>query len=162
MYLNKANILGNLTRNPELKTLPNGTKITSFSLATNRTWKDKDGSKKEEVEYHNVVVFGRQAETSAQYLVKGQKCLVTGRLKTQSWEDTATNKKMYRTEIIADNVQFGSRSDSKPTENPSNLNETLPIKDIQLPPEMQQQDISADVREMYPESLDDEFNEIPF
>jgi single-strand DNA-binding protein len=111
MYLNKATIIGNLTRDPELKTLPSGMKITSFSLATNRTWKDASGAKKEAVDYHNIVVFGRQAETSAQYLKKGSQAMIEGRLQTQSWDDAGSGKKMYRTEVVADRVQFGTRSE---------------------------------------------------
>lgn len=110
MYLNKAMIVGNLTRDPELKTLPSGIKVTSFSLATNRVWKDAAGNKQEAADYHNVVVFGRQAETSAQFLAKGSQVLVEGRLQTRSWDDAGTGKKMYRTEIVADRVQFGTRS----------------------------------------------------
>lgn len=110
MYLNKAMIVGNLTRDPELKTLPSGMKVTSFSIATNRVWKDAAGNKKEAADYHNIVVFGRQAETSAQYLKKGSQVLIEGRLQTQSWDDATSGKKMYRTEIVADRVQFGSRS----------------------------------------------------
>lgn len=111
MYLNKAMIVGNLTRDPELKTLPSGMKVASFSLATNRVWKDSAGAKKEAVDYHNIVVFGRQAETSAQFLRKGSQALIEGRLQTQSWDDAQTGKKMYRTEIVADRVQFGRRAE---------------------------------------------------
>jgi single-strand DNA-binding protein len=111
MYLNKAVIVGNLTRDPELKALPSGGKVTSFSLATNRVWADQNGQKKEATDYHNIVVFGRQAETSAQYLAKGQQVLVEGRLQTRSW-DGQDGKKNYRTEIVADRVQFGSRPGS--------------------------------------------------
>ncbi|MEX1028079.1 MAG: single-stranded DNA-binding protein [Candidatus Paceibacterota bacterium] len=106
MYLNKAIIIGNLTQDPELKSLPSGVQVTNFSLATNRVYNDKDGNKQESSEFHNIVVFGRQAETSAQYLKKGQQALVEGRLQTRSWEDQSGVKK-YRTEIIADRVQFG-------------------------------------------------------
>ncbi|MEI6042196.1 MAG: single-stranded DNA-binding protein [bacterium] len=109
MYLNKAFVIGNLTRDPELKALPSGMSVTSFSVATNRVWKDKDGSKQEAADYHNIVVFGRQAETSAQYLKKGSSVLVEGRMQTRSW-DGADGKKLYRTEVIADNIQFGSRA----------------------------------------------------
>ena len=108
MYLNKALIVGNLTRDPELKTLPSGIKVASFSLATNRVWM-KDGQKQEAVDYHNIVVFGRQAETSAQYLKKGSQAMIEGRMQTRSWDDAGTGKKMYRTEIVADRVQFGRR-----------------------------------------------------
>lgn len=108
MYLNKAFVYGNLTRDPELRSLPSGVQVTSFSVATNRVWKDKDGAKQEAVEYHNIVVFGRQAETSAQYLKKGSSVLIEGRLQTRSWESDGVKK--YRTEIVADRVQFGPRS----------------------------------------------------
>jgi single-strand DNA-binding protein len=108
MYLNKAIIIGNLTRDPEMKALPSGMSVTSFSVATNRVWKDKNGAKQEAADYHNVVVFGRQAETSAQYLKKGSSVLVEGRMQTRSW-DGADGKKLYRTEVIADNIQFGNR-----------------------------------------------------
>jgi len=108
MYLNKAIILGNLTRDPEMRSMPSGASVTSFSLATNRVWKDKDGNKQESTDYHNIVVFGRQAETSAQYLKKGQSVLVEGRIQTRSWE--AEGVKKYRTEIAADRVQFGPKA----------------------------------------------------
>ncbi|MCX6752845.1 MAG: single-stranded DNA-binding protein [Candidatus Nomurabacteria bacterium] len=108
MYLNKAIVIGNLTRDPELKALPSGIKVCSFSLATNRVWKDKNGAKQESADYHNVVVFGRQAETVAQYMKKGNSMLVEGRMQTRSWDDKDGSKK-YRTEIIADKTQFGPR-----------------------------------------------------
>ena len=108
MYINKAMVFGNLTRDPELKTLPSGMSVTSFSIATNRIYNDRDGKRQEQVEYHNIAVFGRQAETSAQYLKKGSSAYVEGRLQTRSWE--ADGVKHYRTEIIADRVQFGPRS----------------------------------------------------
>ncbi len=108
MYINKAMIFGNLTRDPELKTLPSGMNVCSFSLATNRVYKDRDGNRQESVDYHNVAVFGRQAETSAQYLKKGSGAFIEGRLQTRSWE--ADGVKHYRTEIVADRVQFGPRT----------------------------------------------------
>lgn len=110
MYLNKALIIGNLTRDPELKSLPSGIRVASFSVATNRVWKNKDGAKQESVDYHNVVVFGRQADIVGQYLKKGGSVLVEGRMQTRSWDDASGTKK-YRTEIIADRVQFGPRKE---------------------------------------------------
>lgn len=110
MYLNKVYLIGNLTRDPELKSLPTGSKVCTFSVATNRVWKDQNGAKQESTEYHNIVVFGRQAETSAQYLKKGQQVMVEGRIQTRSWDDKTTNEKKYRTEIVADSVQFGAKS----------------------------------------------------
>ncbi len=112
MYLNKAILIGNLTRDPELKSLPSGIKVCSFSLATNRVWKDKNGARQESADYHNVVVFGRQAETVAQYMKKGNSILVEGRMQTRSWDDKTSGEKKYRTEIIADRTQFGPRGGS--------------------------------------------------
>lgn len=109
MYLNKAMIYGNLTRDPELKSLPSGIQVCSFSIATNRVYKDRDGKRAEQTDYHNVVVFGRQAETSAQYLKKGASTFVEGRLQTRSWDGDG-GVKQYRTEIVADRVQFGPRT----------------------------------------------------
>ena len=110
MFLNKATIVGNLTRDPELKSMPNGNKVTSFSVATNEVYKDASGAKVEKVEYHNIVVFGRIAETSAQYLKKGQSVLIEGKIQTRSWDDKTTGEKKYRTEIVAHNVQFGYKA----------------------------------------------------
>lgn len=109
MYLNKVLIVGNLTRDPELSTIPSGQKVCKIGVATNRVWKDKAGAKQESTTYHNIVVWGRQAETSAQYLKKGQQIMVEGRIETRSWDDKTTGEKKYRTEIIADRVQFGSK-----------------------------------------------------
>lgn len=110
MYLNKVIIVGNLTRDPELSTIPSGQKVCKIGVATNRVWKDKSGAKQESTTYHNIVVWGRQAETSAQYLKKGQQVMVEGRIETRSWDDKTTGEKKYRTEIIADRVQFGAKS----------------------------------------------------
>ncbi len=107
MYLNKALIYGNLTRDPEMRALPSGLNVTSFSVATNRVYKDRDGVRQESTDYHNIVVFGRQAETVNQYLKKGNGAFVEGRLQTSSWEKDG--QKQYRTEIIADRVQFGPK-----------------------------------------------------
>lgn len=113
MYLNKVFIIGNLTRDPELKAIPSGMKVCSFSVATNRVWKDKNGARQEAADYHNIVVFGRQAETVAQYMKKGSQVMIEGRMQTRSWDDQATNTKKYRTEVIADRVQFGSTGGPK-------------------------------------------------
>ena len=111
MYINKALLYGNLTRDPELKSLPSGSSVATFSLATNRVWKDKDGNKQESTDFHNVVVFGKQAETVSQYLRKGSSAFVEGRMVTRSW-DAQDGTKKYRTEVVADRVQFGPRGGS--------------------------------------------------
>ena len=110
MYLNKAILIGNLTRDPELKAIASGNKVCTFSLATNRTYKDANGARQEKTEYHNIVVWGKTAENVAQYMRKGSQILVEGRMETRSWDDTATGTKKYRTEIIADTIQFGAKS----------------------------------------------------
>lgn len=107
MYLNKVLLYGNLTRDPELRALPSGMNVVNFSIATNRVFRDRDGKKQEQTDFHNVVVFGRQADTVNQYLKKGSGVFVEGRLQTRSWEKDG--QKMYRTEVVADRVQFGPR-----------------------------------------------------
>jgi single-strand DNA-binding protein len=109
MYLNKAIVIGNLTRDPEMKSLPSGIRVATFSLATNRVWKDKNGAKQESADYHNIVVFSKTAELVGQYLKRGQSALVEGRMQTRSWDD-ASGVKKYRTEIVADRVQFGPKA----------------------------------------------------
>lgn len=109
MYLNKAFLYGNLVRDPEMKALPSGIKVANFAIATNRSYKDKDGNKKETTEFHNVVAFAKQAELICQYLKKGNGIFVDGRLQTRSWDDKATNSKKYRTEVIVENFQFGPK-----------------------------------------------------
>lgn len=115
MFLNKAILIGNLTRDPELRALPNGGKVCSFSIATNRVWKDKNGVRQESVDFHNIVVFGRAAETVAQYMKKGSSILVEGRIQTRSWDDKTTGEKKYRTEIVAERTQFGPKSGGAPS-----------------------------------------------
>lgn len=110
MYINKAILIGNLTRDPEQRALPSGVAVTNFSIATNRVYKDQDGNRQESTDYHNVVVFGRQAENCAQYLKKGQSVYIEGRIQTRSWEQDGQKK--YRTEIVAERVQFGPKSGS--------------------------------------------------
>jgi single-strand DNA-binding protein len=108
MYLNKAMVYGNLTRDPELKALPSGMNVCSFSLATNRIYNDRDGNRQEAADYHNIVVFGKQAENCAKYLTKGNGAYVEGRMQTRSWEKDG--QKHYRTEVVADRVQFGPKN----------------------------------------------------
>lgn len=106
MNLNQATILGRVTRDPEIKVLPSGVKVATFSMATNKYWKDQQGQKQESTEFHNVVFFGNVVDTIGSYVRKGSLLLVQGRLQTRSWEDKDTGKKMYRTEIVGDLVQL--------------------------------------------------------
>ncbi len=100
--LNRAEVLGNLTRDPEVRTLPSGQAVCSFAVATNRRWKDKDGNLKEDTQYHEISVWGRLGELASQMLSKGKKVYVEGRLQTNSW-DGNDGVKRSKTEIVADN-----------------------------------------------------------
>lgn len=108
MNLNKAFILGNLTRDPELRTLPSGQSVVNFGVATNRYWRDKEGNRKEEVQFHNIVVFGPRADIAAKYLTKGSLVLVEGRIQNRSYEDK-TGQRRFVSEIVAESLQLGPR-----------------------------------------------------
>jgi len=116
MYLNKVILYGNLTRDPELKALPSGQQVGSFGLATNRSFKNKEGQQQEQTEFHNIVSFGRTAEVMAQYLKKGRAVFIEGRLQTRSWDKDGV--KQYRTEVIVDSFQFGAQAGER-TEAPA-------------------------------------------
>ena len=112
MNLNKIFLIGRLTRDPELKTLPSGNPVVNFGLATDTFFTDKSGQKQQQVEFHNIVLFGRLAEIASQYLTKGSLTFLEGRVKTRSWEDASGNKK-YRTEVIGQRLQLGPKSAPK-------------------------------------------------
>jgi len=104
--INKVIIIGNMTKDPELKALGTGTSVVNFGVATNEKWNDKStGEKKEKVEYHNIVVFGKQADNINTYTKKGSKVYLEGKLQTRSWEDKDGNRR-YTTEILANDVKF--------------------------------------------------------
>jgi len=106
MNVNKVILVGNITRDPELKALPSGVQVVSFSIATNEVY-TKDGEKHEKTEFHNIVAFGKTAENIAKYMKKGSQIFIEGKLQTRSWE--ADGIKKYRTEILANMVQFGAK-----------------------------------------------------
>jgi single-strand DNA-binding protein len=97
--LNKVQLIGNLTREPEVRFTGNGTAVATFGIATNRSWKDAEGEVKEAVEFHNIVAWGKLAEICEQLLHKGGKVYIEGSLTTRSWDDEESGKKMYRTEV---------------------------------------------------------------
>jgi single-strand DNA-binding protein len=109
MDLNRVMIIGRLTRDPELRALPSGRSVASFSVATNRQWTDAQGQKQKQVEYHNIVVWSKLAEVANQYLKKGSQVYVEGHLQTREWTAQDGTKK-NRTEIICDSfIMLGSR-----------------------------------------------------
>lgn len=143
--LNKVMVIGRLTRDPESRNIPTGQLVSSFSLATNRTWKDQSGSKQEKTEFHNVVAWGKLAEICKQYLNKGKKVFIEGRLQTRSWDDQNGQKK-YKTEIIAENMQMldnvsngpvGSNNISQKEDN----NNELPMIDLENEEEINIEDV---------------------
>ncbi|OGM00701.1 hypothetical protein A2480_04680 [Candidatus Uhrbacteria bacterium RIFOXYC2_FULL_47_19] len=103
MNLNRAMIIGNLTRDPELRTTPNGQNVATFGVATNHTWTDSSGQRQEKAEFHNIVAWGKLAEICSQYLGKGRKVYIEGRLQTREWE-SQDGAKRNRTEIVAENM----------------------------------------------------------
>lgn len=108
MNLNKVLLIGRLTGDPQIKTTTSGQTVATFSMATNRYWTDKSGQRQEDTEFHNLVVWGRQAEVANKFLVKGSLAFIEGRLKTRSWQDNqGQNRKT--TEVIVENLQLGPR-----------------------------------------------------
>ena len=116
MNLNKAYIIGNLTRDPETRSLPSGQSVVSFSVATNRTWTDQSGQKQTAVEYHNIVAFGKLADICSRYLSKGRLVLIEGRIQNRSW-NSPDGQKRNRTEIVAENMQMGPRFNAEQNSN---------------------------------------------
>lgn len=125
MNLNKAIIVGNLTRDPESRALPSGQPVVSFSIATNRVWNDPNGGKQESTEFHNIVAFGKLAEICSRYLSKGRLVLIEGRIQTRSWQDQGGSKR-YKTEIIADNMQMGPRFEAAANKDSRNTTYAAP------------------------------------
>lgn len=136
MNLNRAFILGNLTRDPETKTTPSGQTVCRFGIATNRVWNDKSGVKQQKAEFHNIVAWGKLAEICSQYLQKGKMVLIEGRIETRNWT-TPDGIKKYWTEIIAEKMQMGPKgySTGGPMggEQPEHSPEGMPIE-AEIPP----------------------------
>lgn len=138
MNVNKVILVGRLTRDPELRNTSSGQNVATIGLATNRVWKDKNGQKQEQTEFHNIVTWGRLAEISAQYLTKGQEAYFEGRLQTRSYtgKDGVERK---TTEVVAESMQLGSRAggaarspqQSQPTSRPAQ--KPMPAKEEEIP-----------------------------
>jgi single-strand DNA-binding protein len=126
--VNKAIILGNLGKDPEVRFLPNGDAVCNFSIATTESWKDKNGQKNDKTEWHNIVLFRKLAEIAGEYLKKGRPVYIEGRLQTRKWQDKEGADR-YTTEIVADTMQMlGSRDEAReapsaPAEAPTNFDD---------------------------------------
>lgn len=154
--INQVTILGNLTKDPVLKYTPNGNAVISFSMATNRQWLDKaTGEKKEDVQFHNVVFWGKSAEIISQYVMKGYALLIQGRLQTRSWDDKNAGVKRYTTEIVGDNFWLLNQRGGKVENSVGNTDSAgNPVEDIIIPDEEIQP--SADQVNTPPEPLPDD------
>ena len=159
MNLNKAFVLGNVTRDPEVRSLPSGQQVTSFSMATNRFYTSSAGEKKQEAEFHNVVCFGKLADISSRYLTKGSLVLIEGRIKTRNWVN-AQGVKQYRTEIIADSLQLGPRSSGGGNSNPGNSNYGKSFSPSPEPEQSKQDEIPI-IEENYTPPIAEQASEEP-
>jgi single-strand DNA-binding protein len=131
--LNKVMIIGNLGRDPEMRYIPSGSPVTTFSVAVTRSWRNAEGQPQEETEWFTVVAWNKLAEVANQYLSKGRKVYVEGRLRTRSWDDANSGEKRYRTEVVAQDIQFieprgqGSGGDFGPQEQPAQDFDDMPF-----------------------------------
>ncbi len=144
MDLNRATILGRLTRDPELKSLPSGKSVTTFSVATGRQWTDANGQKQKQSEFHNIVVWGKMAETAHQYLRKASRVYVEGRIQTRDWTGQ-DGVKRYRTEIVADNfIMLDGRPGMQSAGVDSSNNYQPTETTLSVPPEVVEEEIKVE------------------
>lgn len=165
MNLNKAFVLGNVTRDPEVRALPSGQQVTSFGIATNRFYTDSSGQKKQDAEFHNIVCFGKLADIASRYLTKGSLVLIEGRIKTRNWQNSQ-GIKQYRTEIIADSLQLGPKGsgggwqrnfESKEPNQNQTKSEDIPVIEENTPPAN-----FVNTEEPKPEEGEIDVKDIPF
>jgi single-strand DNA-binding protein len=132
MNFNKVVLLGRIASDIEMRSTAAGQSVCTFRLATNRIWKDKNGEKREDSQFHNIVLWGRQAENASQFLTKGSLVLIEGRIQNRSWDDKSGNKR-YITEIIGENFQMGPRSSGESSRTPAQqqkdkeIDEDIPV-----------------------------------
>lgn len=135
MDLNKVTLIGNITRDPEMRTTPTGTSVASFSIATNYAWKDQAGQMQKKAEFHNIVAWRKLADICSQYLKKGAKIYIEGRLQTRDWTGQ-DGVKRYRTEIVADNmimldrVNSSSQTQNNNYQNTQNAQNNEPVINV--------------------------------
>ncbi|KKP80295.1 MAG: hypothetical protein A2271_04430 [Candidatus Moranbacteria bacterium RIFOXYA12_FULL_35_19] len=154
MNVNKVILVGRLTRDPEVRNTPSGQTVASIGLATGHTWKDKNGQKQERTEFHNIVLWGRLGEIAGQYLIKGQEAYIEGRLQTTKFTDKSGVDR-YKTEIIAENMQLGSKPRSAYGATPSSYNNPAPAPAKPTPTSQE-----APAEEIPTINLDEEENEV--
>ncbi|MDO8560624.1 MAG: single-stranded DNA-binding protein [bacterium] len=145
MNFNKAFVLGNVTRDPELRHTPSGQSVASFGVATNRVWKSPSGEQKSQVEFHNIVAWGRLGEICGQYLKKGGLVFIEGRIQTRSWQDQQGQKKFW-TEIVAETMQMGPKrgGGAEGEEARSQTPEPEEVATVQYPPNDAEEELKPD------------------
>ena len=145
MNFNKAFVLGNVTRDPELRKTTSGQAVSTFGLATNRVWKNVAGEQQRQVEFHNIVAWRRLAEICSQYLKKGSLVFIEGRIQTRSWQDQQGQKR-YRTEIIAETMQMGPRSfgGGGGIKQEDKTSQTEEVATVEYPPAENEEEIKPD------------------
>lgn len=154
--INKVFVLGNLGRDPETRYMPNGDAVTNFSVATSRYWKNKEGERQEETEWHRVVCFGKTAEVAGEYLQKGNACHVEGHLKTRKWQDK-DGVDRYSTEIVCDQLTLLTKKSDDDDRRPAKRDDDRPTKrarDDDPPP--------AKPKGKGPKGFEDMDDDIPF
>lgn len=156
MNLNKVQLIGRLTRDPEIRTTPSGQTVTTVGLATNRTWNDKAGQKQEKSEFHNIVIWGRLAEIAGQYLTKGQEAYFEGRLETRSYTGKDGVEKRT-TEIVAENMQMGSRAQGSQGPRPAPMAMGAAAASTSRPAPQQQAPVAEEIPTI---NLDEEQDEV--
>ncbi len=151
MNLNKVLLIGNLTRDPEMRALPSGQTVTTFGIATNRIWNDKSGKRQTSPEFHNIVAFGRLGEIAKQYLTKGKMVFIEGRIQTRSWEGQDGVKK-NRTEIIVEQMQMGPRSSGQSTASADGYDASRSTPP-QMPDQVETIEYPSDAGEINPDEI---------
>ena len=160
MNLNKIFVLGRLTADPQLRSIPTGQQVANFGVATNRVWFDKKGARQDETEFHNIVVWGRQAEVASQFLVKGSLVLIEGRIRTRTWQNKE-GQNQKTTEIICERLQLGPKpagQSSAGSNMSANKQGFTPDKQpasegVDASPKEQLPEINIDDEEIKPEDL---------
>lgn len=127
--VNKVILVGRLGADPEIRYTQSGSGVTNFNIATSENWTDKEGQRQERTEWHRIVVWGKMAETCAQYLGKGRQVYVEGRLQTRQWDDKEGNKR-YTTEVVANTVQFLDKADKSASANTSDAQPISPPNEM--------------------------------
>lgn len=153
MNLNKVFLIGRLTADPQLRTTTGGQAVASFGIATNRVWTDKQGQKQEDVQFHNVVVWGRQAEIASQFLKKGSMAMIEGRLQNRSWQDKQGQNRTT-TEVVCERMQFGPRAaGSGGGGQPGQWQGNSPVKGTDEPAHEELPEINIDEGDIKPENI---------